>query len=408
MTGDADVLIVGAGLAGLRAAQVLGAAGRHVILVDAADRVGGRVRSDLVDGFIIDRGFQLLNTSYPELSRAVDLSALRLRPFERAVIMREGGRDHVLADPRQHPGDLFSTMRAWPGTPMDLVRAARLLLGVSGRRVDGNDASTDRSTEAALSSLGFSRRAIEDLWRPFLSGVLLRDDLATSWRFSQLVLRSFVRGQAAVPLTGASCLPDTMASSLANVELRLGTRVTKVDRHHVDTSWGVLCADHVIVATDATNASLLLPRLSVPASNGVSTWWFAAPRLGGPARLRLDLDERRLVNALEITAAAPAYAPSNSSVIAASALTLRHLEDTRVRDDVARLFALTSSDLRLIARSDVPGALPDLRSPLALRRDIDIEGVVVAGDWTETPSVQGALVSGRRAADRVVRGHVSA
>lgn len=398
-----DVIIVGAGLAGLRAAQVLQRPGLHVGLFDAAPEVGGRVATDVVDGFVVDRGFQIINTAYPELRAAVDLATLSLAPFERGVVLRHHGVDHVIRDPRQDPRSIATTLRTFPGNAQDLLRACRLITRVSRRGVARLEAAPDVSTIDALRELGFSSRVIEELWRPFLSGVLLRDDLATSWRFTSLALRSFVRGTLGVPAQGVRALPQLMASSLTNVDIHLSTRVRSVSAHSVRSDDASFSAKVVIVATEAAAARGLIPEISAPEENGVTTSWFATPSLHGTPILRLDLDGRRTTNMVDMSAASPTYAPPGSSLIAASYNGARRVDDEhRVVEDVARLYGLTTSDVQLVARNEIPHALPHLRAPLSLRRDLSVDGVLVAGDWTETPSIQGALVSGRRAARRAL------
>ena len=398
-----DVIIVGAGLAGLRAAQVLQRPNLRVALLDAAPDVGGRVATDVVDGFVIDRGFQIINTAYPELRAAIDLSALSLAPFERGVVLHHHGSDRVVRDPRHHVRSIAMTIGSFPGNPQDLVRAGRLIARVSRRGVAHLETAPDVSTIDALRDLGFSTRMIEELWRPFLSGVLLRDDLATSWRFTTLALRSFVRGTLGVPAGGVRALPQLMAASLTTVDIHTSTRVRSVTAHSVTTDDDSLSAQVVIVATEAAAARRLLPDVSVPSDNGVTTSWFATPALHGTPILRLDLDGRRTTNMVEMSAASSTYAPPGKSLIAASCNGARRVEDEhRVVEDVARLYGLATSDVQLVARSEIPHALPDLRAPLALRRDLSMNGVLLAGDWTETPSIQGALVSGRRAARRAL------
>jgi phytoene dehydrogenase-like protein len=224
------VIVVGAGLAGLRAAQVLCRRGLDVVLLEAADRPGGRVATDVVDGFRCDRGFQVTNTSYPALRAALDtvggLEALDLRAFEPAAAVRgPDGALHVYADPRRRPALL-------PRTALDglIPLRGKLALGLwtgrvltaGPRRVTGHVA---RSAAADLAASGVSGPAVERVLRPFLSGVLGETELTTSAAFVRLVWRSFVIGTIAVPAAGMGAIPAQLAAGLPEGALRLGQRV---------------------------------------------------------------------------------------------------------------------------------------------------------------------------------------
>lgn len=253
---DVDVAVVGAGIAGLACAGVLHAAGRSVAVLEAADAVGGRVRTDEVDGFRLDRGFQVLLTGYPALRAHVDLDALDLRAFSPGVTVRRGGRFVRLADPTREPGSVLSALAV--ATPVDglrLLRWRRHLLRTRGAEL----ATAPQTTTAELlRARGFSDELVASFFRPFVSGTFFDADLTTSSRFTELVFRSFFRGEVTVPAEGMQRLPEQLAAGLADGALRLGQRVDSIGAGEVHTAAGTTTADHVVVATDAPAAAGLL------------------------------------------------------------------------------------------------------------------------------------------------------
>jgi phytoene dehydrogenase-like protein len=202
-----DVIVVGAGMAGLSAAVRLSDAGLRVVVVEAADAVGGRVRTDVVDGSRLDRGFQVLDTAYPEVRRLLDLDALRLNSFHRGAVVVVDDERHVVVDPFTGPLRARATLAAPIGSLADKVRLGMLAAADAVRPVDSANRLDDRSTAEELRRLGFSDRIIESFFRPFLAGVLLDTELATSARFFHLLWRSFVRGHQALPAFGMQEIP---------------------------------------------------------------------------------------------------------------------------------------------------------------------------------------------------------
>ena len=395
MTESADVVIVGAGLAGLRAAQVLEEAGREVILLERSPRVGGRVATRHVDGFTIDEGFQLLNPSYPELRATGVLDELSLCPLPASIVVRRDGRDRVLALPyRDAVGSLAGALHG--AVPWrDLAPLLRLGLKVSRGATPRFLREVDCSTRDGLASSGVSDDTVASILQPFLQGVLLEREFTTSWQFTQLALRSFLRGVPAVPRQGMAALPAALRRRLSRTHVRLAEEVTSVEPTRVTTTLGEYRARHIIVATN-----------DAPVSSewrSVTTWWFACPPISD-GRLRVDADSSLLANAVALSASAPSYAPPAAGLVAASVLgPFDATQRDAVREEVARRFDLTTSEVSDIVATPVPRALPVVtRRPRGGAQWRD--GLLVAGDATSTPSIQGALVSGRHAAAVILQG----
>lgn len=400
---SADVIVVGAGLAGLAAANRLTAAGVSVQVFEAAESPGGRVRTDVVDGYRLDRGFQVLDTAYPEARRVLDYDALQLSRFPRGAAIVVDGYRHTVNDPFTEPRSIPSSITA----PVGGLRGKAGLAAMLGRDAAAPVSLLPAAAGDRPADDDFRRwvtaEMIERFLRPFLSGVLLEDRLETSARFVHLLLRCFARGWQAVPANGMGAIPQQLADRLLNGSIRFDRPVTAVRPDGVDAG-GRHDARAVIVATDPPTAARLLPGLPVAAMHGVTTVYHAADRSDVPADPHLVLDtepDTPLVNSVDITAAAPSYAPPGKALIATSSL--RPPGDGLLGAVAARLPVLhgaPDAHWEHIATYHVPEALPPFPPGSPLRRPVRIDSTLfIAGDHRDTPSQQGALVSGRRAAD---------
>jgi len=400
-----DVVVVGAGLAGLTAGRRLSGAGLDVVLLEACDGVGGRVRTDVVDGWRLDRGFQVLNTGYPALAREVDLAALDLRELTRGALVHRAGRRRRLADPRRDPLGALATARADLGTVRDrallAATAARVSVGSGRALVDADDQpAIDR-----LHERGFSDAVVDDFFRPFFAGVFLEDELVTSSRFLDLMLRMFVRGRSTLPSLGMQRLPDQLAARLPAGAVHLRCTVTALEAEGVTTAAGQVTARAVVCATDATSAGALVPGVTPPAWRAVTTVYHAAPTdpLGEPTLL-LDADrDSPVVNTVVLTAAAPSYGPGDGRALVSTSLLGAHEgAEAAVRARLAELYRTGTGAWEHLATYVLPQALPAMTAPHPFQRPVLVDGVYVCGDHRDTSSIQGALVSGRRAAQAVL------
>ncbi|MEV4539139.1 NAD(P)/FAD-dependent oxidoreductase [Asanoa sp. NPDC049518] len=404
MPASADVVIVGGGLAGLAAARRLDRAGLDWVLVEAADRLGGRIATDEVDGYRLDRGFQVLNTAYPRLSALVDLAALDLCPFTPGVLVRRGP-DLVRLAASLRPGVLGASLGAASrlGARLDLLRFAALVARYaslpSARLLD----APEITAEAALRQAGLSHAFIEELARPFLSGVFADRSLETSSHVLAMIVRSFARGRIAVPATGMAALPAAVAAPLPTERLHLDAPVGSVARGTVSLVDGPVVRCRAVLVAAATT---LLPAVPLPRMHALTTYYHSsadAP-LTEPTLL-LDGDRREIVaNTVVMSAAAPSYAPPGRALIATSVVGPAAPPEPVVRAELARLYGVAVDDWDHLRTVSIPAALPAapppqgrLRAPVALG-----DGLFVAGDHRDSPSIQGALASGWRAAGAIV------
>jgi phytoene dehydrogenase-like protein len=410
-----ETVVVGAGLAGLAAARTLQAAGRAVVVLEAADGVGGRVRTDVVEGFRLDRGFQVLLTAYPEVARQLDVAALDLRAFEPGSMVWLGKRMHTLGDPVRRPAMLPASVVAPVGSVFDKVRLAGLLHRL--RRADPVALlhREDVSTLTMLRDIGFSTRMIDRFFRPLLGGIQLDVQLSGSRRMADLILRCLAVGESAVPALGMQAIPDQLAGGLAPGTVHLATTVA-----HVGTGpsgWTVRTADgrsvraeHIVVATEGPAAATLLgERLgTAPGSRPVSCVWFAAPAAPIAARL-IVLDGSLTGPALNVAVmsnVAPSYAPEGQALIAAACPGSAD-EDGQLAADVRRQlrrwWGPAVDGWRVLRVDTIRHGQPDSSPPFHPKQRVALgEGLFVCGDHRDTPSIQGALFSGRRTAAAVL------
>jgi glycine/D-amino acid oxidase-like deaminating enzyme len=408
LASHAEVVVVGAGLAGLACAQRLTRRGVDVVVLEASDAVGGRVRTDTVNGFLCDRGFQLINPAYPEVQRTLDLTALRLQPLPAAIVVATGNGRRTLADPRRAPGMLprvvGALLRGGVGSLREQSAFGRWALRTASRPPEKFLAEPDIGWGQALSERGIDGDLRERVIEPFLAGVLGERDGSSSHRFTQLLVRSFLRGSPAVPWRGMQAVPNQLSTGLTG--LHLGVEVESVRAGSVQTAAGEITADCVVVATDPTTATRMLDLPAVQ-MRPLTTLWHVSPE--PPTRsaaLHVDGDRRGpVVNSIVISNRAKSYSPDDRSLIATTVLGEAGDQATEraVLAQLEHVYGRSTRWWELMRRNVIPHALTAMPVPLEPRLPVALaHRLVVAGDHRDTASIQGALVSGRRAADAVL------
>ena len=368
-SGEPPVVVVGAGVAGLASALDLTAAGVPVQILDASDGVGGRMRTDRSGGFLLDRGFQVFNTSYPQVKRRINLRALQLRAFTPGVLLHAGDRRLRFADPTRQLSGVADLLRGRLAGPSDAIALARLCAADMLLPVGLIKNQPDRTTSAALTETGISPALCELFFRPFLSGVFLEEELETSARFFHLVWRSMLRGTLCLPRRGIQAVPEQLAAALPAGTVRLETPVRAL------TDDGVLGGDGteiparaVIVATGAAEAAALLPGLSVPATRTVTTFYHAAPSAPLAEPVLLVDTERKILNTVVLTEVTPAYSADGRALVSTSVLGDASGREPDVRARLAEMYGTGPSGWEHLATYPVYGALPAMPAPLRLRR----------------------------------------
>ncbi len=411
MSSTPDVLVIGAGLAGLACARHLADAGVSFQIIEASDGIGGRVRTDEFEGFLLDRGFQVLLTAYPEAQRTLDYHALHLRKFTPGAFSWFAGRMNQLVDPWRTPGGWSTAFKSDFGTLFDKFRTLRLRSHLRASSIDQIFKRPERSTKDALASAGFSDEFIHRFFRPFFGGILLDGELKSSSRMFEFVFKMLSEGDIAVPARGMGAIPAQLASHLPENSVRFDTHAESLHENELMLTGGEsLRARAIVVAVDGPSAAHLVGEAE-PASRSVSCFYYSADETPVPhPMLVLNGDGAGPVNNFAVVSqVAPSYSPAGKSLISATVLGTHQLTDQQLSGFVIaqmkNWFGKVASSWRYLKSYPIPHAQPQ-QYPGALeppQRPVRVRpGIYLCGDHRDNASINGAMLSGRRAAEAVL------
>lgn len=381
------ILIVGGGIAGLQAANILHQNNTDFILFEKQASLGGRVSSTKKDGFILDRGFQVLQTSYPEVQRSLDLSKLQLYYFESGAKMK----DQAFFNPLRRPFDLFSSAIITFKDAYSLVKIWFRLQG-DVPAIDGNK----QTTQELIESYSFSDRFKNEFLIPFFQGVFLQEKLTQPASLFFYYLQQFLYGNAAIPASGMQAIPDQMASHLPAEKVKLNQEIIAISAKSITLKSGeIIEGDAVILAVDLPIAAKILG-LQTPETLASKTVYFSAKKTEKePALLRL-VGEQHLLHFTCLTDVNPELAPKGKALY--SATSLQGSSEKEVKEALEK--QLPGIKLSLIDSFDIPHSLQKVEAYETVKNAAN--GIVLAGDYLEFPSLQGALFSGRKAAEEIL------
>ena len=386
MPNQSEVLVVGAGFAGLNAAITLQKAGVDVHLIESSDRPGGRVTSDLIDGFICDRGFQLINSKYPALQELDVIQEIDFLEVSRAIEVSLGNDRRTLGDPRKMP---WTALDRATGTIPEKLALLRFLV---------SKPQQDVSLEDALKSLGTTYVRV---LKPFLHGVFLTDPKNVDARYGQSIIKSFVTGSPGLPRRGVAALSQALAARVNKVSYQV--QVNSLEAGSVNTTAGKFQAESIVIATDATTATQLLGLNDVPRMAGCITWYHSTTvNPSGIGRLVVDGQNRGPINnSLVVSDISSDYAPKGQHLV--SSTTDLSATESDVRRHLSILWGVNTQEWDLIAKYEIPASLPIHSVGRSLTQTVQIsEKLFVVGDHRAVPSQQGALFSGRLAAQLIL------
>lgn len=377
------VIVIGAGLAGLSAALTLQSEGADVTVLESSDRPGGRVTSDVIDGFICDRGFQLINANYPEIKRLEIIKEIDFVSASSVIEVARNERRIRIGDPRSA---FFSIFNPETGSILEKIRLVKYLIK--------SKSAISVGEELKNNGLG---KTYERVMRPFLTGVFLADPLLVNPEYGRTAINHFVSGDSGLPVNGVSAFSEAMARRVKDV--KYGVQVNSIKKNVVKTSKGKFEADAIIVATDATTAAQLLDFTEVPQLVGCTTWYHSTKESPTSSKsLIIDSQNRGpVVNSLVISNMMPSYAPRGKNLI--SSTTILPTTESEVRRHLAILYSTDTRNWKLVAKYEIPSALPLAGLDAALASGSHVKDCIyVAGDYKSAPSQNGALLSGRLAA----------
>jgi phytoene dehydrogenase-like protein len=408
---NVEVVIIGAGISGLSAARLLQQRGVQALVLEKSDTLGGRIRSDQHEGFILDRGFQVLLTAYPEAEHQLDYERLDLKPFLPGALIWNGNDFNRIVDPMRDVVGGMRTIFEPVGTLADKARIGKLRRDVTRGALADVMSRPETWTFSALRSRGFSGDIIRQFFRPFLAGVFLESELETSSRFFEFVFRMFVQGDAALPARGMQAIPEQLAASLQPETVRFRAPVESIERGKVRLVDGeVISTETILVAAEGPEAARLLGWRAPAPARAVTTIYYSSPEppVHDPM-LILNGTGRGLVNNVCVpNQVAPEYAPPGRSLVSVSLVGLPEadgsLEDA-VKQELQVWFGPLAKHFGHLRTYRIPYALPDQASgtldPVE-KPVVAAPGIFVCGDHRDTASINGALSSARRAAHAIL------
>ncbi|KAB5521057.1 hypothetical protein DKX38_025376 [Salix brachista] len=425
------VIVIGAGLAGLAAATRLNSQNIPFVLLEASDAVGGRVRTDVVDGFLLDRGFQIFITAYPEAQKLLDYQALELQKFYSGARIYFDGQFHTVADPLCHFFDSVKSLTNPIGSVIDKLLIALTRIQVLGKSDDEITRADEVPTIDLLKKIGFSDSIVERFFQPFYGGIFFDRDLGTTSRLFDFIFKCLALGDNTLPAKGIGAIPNQLASKLPPDSILLNTRVVSVGLDKDQTTpmpfvrlenGDVLQSElGVIVAIEEPHVNELLAETNViepvqskrPARSTVCLY-FSADRDGIPVRdpvLFLNGSGKGIVNNMFFaTNVAPSYGPLGKALVSVS---LIGLFDDRSDADLIDEVVLELSgwfggsvvgSWKHMRTYRIGYAQPNQCPPTDLMKNPKIgPGLYLCGDHLTSATFDGALASGRRAAEALLR-----
>jgi phytoene dehydrogenase-like protein len=374
-----SAVVIGGGLAGLSAALTLQDAGQEVELFEASDGVGGRLRSDYLDGFILDRGFQLINAGYPEIKRLGVISEIDFVKSDRTIDVVTPFGIQSIGDPRLQ---LLQGLRS----PLGSFREKLAFLTFMGsRKLQG------KNLEEALLDEG-TLNLYHNLLKPFLTGVFLTSPNQIDANYGQEIIKSFIVGDSGLPIAGVGVLAEAIAARIENIHLN--SPVTDLEQFK---------GRPIVVATDNHTASALLGVKIKTTFARSFTWYHSIPEgLIASKRLRVTSTQSAIVNSIAISNLMPTYSPVDRTLV--STTTLEDLDEASIKTHLSRFWNIDSELFELMKCYEIKNALP-IFSPAHSGRALSAkvsDGIYRAGDYLTAASQNGALLSGRLAAQELL------
>jgi phytoene dehydrogenase-like protein len=416
-----QAIIVGAGLAGLTAARALQSRGIAITLIEASDAVGGRVRSDIVDGCILDRGFQVLFDAYPAVQRWLPLSDLELQAFDPGAVICRAGQQSTLTDPLRDWASAWPAFWSDAATTLDKLRVLKLSIELRQQTIHQIRQGADTTTIEYLRQYGFSEQTIERFFAPFYGGIFLDRTLSTSAKCFLFDFKMLADGRTVVPKHGMGAISEHLAAGLnSDTHLRLNTPVVGLVREG-DQVVGVRLRDDQVLLADAVVLAVSAPvahqlsGLPIPTAglDTVTLYWHGTAALTQQKKIWLNANSDAFVNnAVQISAVAPSYAPTGEHLLSATVLGIPELSDDelyrRAERDLASMVGnkVALDTYRRLRLYRIPFA--QFRQPAGIHPRLPDNsttqpGLFLAGEYTEASSINAAMISGEKAAKAVVR-----
>lgn len=403
-----NVVIIGGGLAGLACANQLQKRNVDFLLLEADDDLGGRVKTDSFQGFLLDRGFQVLQTTYPELQNFIDLSQLKLRYFRPGAMVWTGRKFVKIVDPLSDWKEGLSTAFSKVGTFRDKLKILQLRRQLQKKSLmEILSSSMDQKTIDYLKDFGFSDRILKFFFFPFLRGVFLEEELSTSHKKFEFVFKMFSEGLTGLPEQGMRLLVDKLVQNIPSEKIQLNSKVIRVDKNQVFLEHESLEGEHIVLAVDAEEAGRLMGRESDIFYHSVTCLYYRAATVPtpGPFILLNGAGRTSINNICFLTEINESYGPPGSTLVSVTLLGIPDLMDNELEymiySDLRDWFGARVDEWELLRIYRIKKAIPQqdkIDFPV-----IDSSPYILCGDYLDIASINGALASGRRAAEKIIR-----
>ena len=399
--------IVGAGISGLIAALVLEEKGYSPIIIEATNSIGGRVKTDVVDGVPLDHGFQVMLTAYPMVNKYLNLKALELCYFQSGATIYTKDGVTKIGDPLRNPSLLFPTLWSSLATLGDKIKIFKLRQELKRKSIARIFDTPEQSTRSYLKERGFSETVIQQFFAPFFSGIFLENDLQTSSRMFEFVYKMFGEGLAAIPRQGIGAIPKQLRSKLKRTRFLLDTEVFEVKDDLITLKDGTKLDTHfTIIATDANTMVSNLRKQGVQWKR-CDTFYFEVPRMKSRAKLiGLVADGDALVNTI-VSLSTLFGLPNKKDILSVTAVKQHPWSSeelgTKVSEELRKILGIEAP--QLLRHYAIPKALPEISN---LKNDLEPEEtrlttrIFLAGDTLLNGSLNAAMKAGERAAYGVV------
>lgn len=411
---EEKIYIIGAGLSGLIAALELEKSGFSPIILESTDGVGGRMKTDEVDGFLLDRGFQVLNTAYPEAKKYLDFQALRLKTLDPGAVIFEGKNSYIITDPMRNPLKIVGMAFSKVGSFLDKVKMFTLTQELKKKTNEAIFNEPSIPTHQYLKEYGFSDQIIDNFFKPFFRGIFLEKHLNTSSRMFEFVFKMFALGNAAVPEKGMGEIPAMIRRQLGKTQIYFNTSVEKVEGKTIHLSNGeILEADRIIIAVQPDKVMKQLQGQFAPSHKVINLYFSTLKSFLARPMIGLIPGDNHLVNNIVyMDDVSKAYASNGRSLLSVSVLDSALGEKELIKTVQAELESISgikAEYFKFVKSYHIPYALPnldDLKYSVPFTECKITDHVYLAGDYLLNGSINAAMTSGRTAAEAVVHSYM--
>lgn len=406
------ITIIGAGISGLTAAVYLNRKGYKIQILEASDRAGGRIKTDSIDGFQLDRGFQVLLTEYPETKALLDYKKLNLKRFlPGATVLYDRGQFEI-ADPFRRPTATFATLFAPVGSLKDKINTLFLKNKLLNISIPNLFKQPEIETIAQLKKYGFSQKMIDHFYKPFFSGIFLENDLKTSSNMFDFVMKMFSEGDAAIPELGMEEIPKQLVAMLPENSIQFNMKVKAIENNKIICENGkALESDKIIIATEAIGLASKYISKTKQNCNQVTNVYFEtkiAPTKKAVVILNASTDKKWVNNLSILSNISNKYAPTGKALISISYNGIPAIDDETLAEnmkiELKKWYGNQVEDWKMLKTYRIHYALPNQEkvSNEVSHSDIKInENLFICGDHLLNGSINAAMKSGRIVAELI-------